>query len=76
MVFGIGLQMIFFTRFSENAGLLCILTRWHIDDPIGRLISQNPNIKVLSYPAIATTDEQHRKEGEALFPSINHLSFY
>lgn len=65
----------FFTRFSENAGLLCILTRWHIDDPIGRLISQNPNIKVLSYPAIATTDEQHRKEGEALFPEHKSLEF-
>lgn len=65
----------FFTRFSENAGLLCILTRWHIDDPIGRLISQNPNVKVLSYPAIATTDEQHRKEGEALFPEHKSLEF-
>lgn len=65
----------FFTRFSENAGLLCILTRWHVDDPIGRLISQNPNIKVLSYPAIATNDEQHRKEGEALFPEHKSLEF-
>ena len=65
----------FFTRFSENAGLLCILTRWHIDDPIGRLITQNPNVKVLSYPAIATNDEQHRKEGEALFPEHKSLEF-
>jgi len=65
----------FFTRFSENAGLLCILTRWHVDDPIGRLISQNPNVKVLSYPAIATNDEQHRKEGEALFPEHKSLEF-
>ena len=65
----------FFTRFSENAGLLCILTRWHVDDPISRLISQNPNVKVLSYPAIATTDEQHRKEGEALFPEHKSLEF-
>lgn len=65
----------FFTRFSENAGLLCILTRWHVDDPIGRLILQNPNVKVLSYPAIATNDEQHRKEGEALFPEHKSLEF-
>ncbi|MCR8526355.1 terminase family protein, partial [Escherichia coli] len=28
----------FFTRFSEDAGLLIILTRWHIDDPVGRLM--------------------------------------
>ena len=65
----------FFTRFSENAGLLCILTRWHIDDPVGRLIAQNPNIKVLSYPAIAIKDEPHRKEGEALFPEHKSIDF-
>lgn len=65
----------FFTRFSEDAGLLCILTRWHIDDPIGRLIAQNPSIKVLSYPAIAITDEKNRKEGEALFPEHKSLEF-
>jgi len=65
----------FFTRFSENAGLLCILTRWHIDDPIGRLITQNPSIKVLSYPAIAIKNEKHRKEGHALFPEHKSIDF-
>ncbi|HNC04417.1 MAG TPA: phage terminase large subunit, partial [Agitococcus sp.] len=65
----------FFTRFSENAGLLCILTRWHIDDPIGRLIQKYPDVKVLSYPAIATNDEKNRKEGEALFPEHKSLDF-
>lgn len=65
----------FFTRFSENAGLLCILTRWHIDDPIGRLIAQKPSIKVLSYPAIAINNEPNRKEGEALFPEHKSIDF-
>ena len=65
----------FFTRFSEEAGLLAILTRWHVDDPIGRLIDRYPDVKVLSYPAIATRDEQHRKEGEALFPEHKSLDF-
>ena len=65
----------FFTRFSENAGLLCILTRWHIDDPIGRLIQKYPDVKVLSYPAIASQNEKHRKEGEALFPEHKSLDF-
>src|SRR6478609_3584866 len=32
----------FFTRFSEEGALLAILTRWHIDDPIGRLIDRYP----------------------------------
>ncbi len=65
----------FFSRFSENAGLLAILTRWHVDDPIGRLIAISPNIKVLSYPAIAIKDEEHRKTGEVLFPEHKSLEF-
>lgn len=65
----------FFTRFSEDAGLLCILTRWHVDDPIGRLIEKYPDVKVLSYPAIADKNEKHRKEGDALFPEHKSLDF-
>lgn len=65
----------FFTRFSEEAGMLAILTRWHVDDPIGRLIEKYPHVKVLSYPAIATRDEKHRKEGEPLFPEHKSLDF-
>ena len=65
----------FFTRFSEEAGLLAILTRWHVDDPIGRLLETDKTVKVLSYPAIAIHDEKHRKEGEALFPEHKSLDF-
>lgn len=65
----------FFTRFSEEAGLLAILTRWHIDDPIGRLKERYPEVKVLSYPAIAEVDEPHRKVGEALFPEHKSIDF-
>lgn len=65
----------FFTRFSEKAGLLVILTRWHIDDPIGRLIEREPRIKVLRYPAIAEVDEPHRRAGEPLFPEHKSLDF-
>ena len=65
----------FFSRFSENAGLLVILTRWHVDDPIGRLIAKDSTVKVLSYSAIATKDEKHRKEGEALFPEHKSIDF-
>ncbi|MGL4757305.1 MAG: phage terminase large subunit [Aeromonadaceae bacterium] len=65
----------FFTRFSEEAGLLAILTRWHVDDPIGRLIKADSTVKVLSYPAIATHDDANRKAGEALFPEHKSLEF-
>lgn len=65
----------FLTRFSEDAGMLCILTRWHIDDPIGRLKEIMPEVKTVSYPAIAIRDEEYRKEGEALFPEHKSLEF-
>lgn len=65
----------FFTRFSDDAGMLAILTRWHIDDPIGRLIERNKDVRVLTYPAIAEVDEPHRKAGEALFPELKSLEF-
>jgi hypothetical protein len=32
----------FLTRFSDSAGLLIIMTRWHLDDPVGRLIERFP----------------------------------
>lgn len=66
----------FFTRFSEHAGMIMILTRWHIDDPAGRLIKSIPDdIKVLTYKAIADEDEEHRNNGEALFHDLKSLDF-
>lgn len=65
----------FLTRFADDGGLISIATRWHIDDPIGRLIERYPKCIVASYPAVATHDEPHRKEGEALFPEHKSLDF-
>jgi predicted phage terminase large subunit-like protein len=66
----------FFTRFSENAGLLMILTRWHVDDPAGRMIAKfGEEIQTVVYKAIATTDEPHRHEGEPLFPELKSAEF-
>jgi predicted phage terminase large subunit-like protein len=66
----------FMSRFSDQAGLISILTRWHIDDPIGRLIeAMVDDIKIISYPAIAEKDEKHRKAGDALFPQLKSLEF-
>lgn len=65
----------FFTRFSENAGLLMILTRWHVDDPVGRLREEFPDVKLLRYPAIAEEDNKYRKAGEPLFPQLKSLDF-
>jgi predicted phage terminase large subunit-like protein len=66
----------FFTRFSAGAGLLAIMTRWHVDDPIGRLRdSMGDKLRVVSYPAIAVRQERFRNEGEALFPEHKPLDF-
>ncbi len=65
----------FMTRFDERAGMLMILTRWHVDDPAGRLIESEAKSRVLSHPAVAIEDEAHRKEGEALFPELKSKAF-
>ncbi|MCK9622012.1 MAG: phage terminase large subunit [Methylobacter sp.] len=65
----------FSTRFADDGALLIILTRWHIDDPVGRLIELDPTVKVLRYPAIAEDDEAHRKADEPLFKEHKSLEF-
>lgn len=65
----------FSTRFSDQGALLIILTRWHIDDPVGRLLAIDKDVKVLKYQAIAEKDEKNRKQGEALFKEHKSLSF-
>ena len=66
----------FFSRFSETAGLLAILTRWHVDDPIGRLRAKfGSKVRVASYSAVATKDEKYRKAGDPLFPEHKSLEF-
>jgi predicted phage terminase large subunit-like protein len=65
----------FFTRFSENAGLINIQTRWAVDDVAGFMRDNFPNVKTLSYPAIAIEDEENRDKGEPLFPELKSLEF-
>jgi predicted phage terminase large subunit-like protein len=65
----------FFGRFSDHAGLLMIMTRWHMDDPLGRWIEHFPNTRVLKYTAIAAHNERYRKKGEVLFPEMKPLEF-
>ena len=65
----------FFGRFSDHAGLVMIMTRWHMEDPVGKWIEYFPQTKVLRYPAIAEEDEKYRKKGEALFPQLKPLEF-
>ena len=65
-----------FTRFSEQGALLMIMTRWHVDDPAGRLIDHfGDRVTIARYPAIAEEDEQYRRAGEPLFPELKSLEF-
>jgi len=78
------LMTVAFTRLSKNAPIIVIGTRWHPDDHIGRLISQNadplkPSFDVISFPAVATEDEYDednefwRAEGAALCPELHPI---
>jgi len=65
----------FSTRFSDDGAFLCICTRWHVDDLIGRLVEMKPSTKVLKYHALAEHDEPNRKQGEPLFPEHKSVEF-
>ena len=70
----------FYTRLSPKSGVLLGMTRWHEDDLAGRLLAEAKNggdqWRVVSFPAIAEEDEEHRNEGDALHPErydLTHL---
>src|SRR3989442_10386844 len=56
------------TRLQEGGGVIVMATRWHMDDPIGRLLEREPGKwKLINFRAIAEEDEPpYRKAGEAL----------
>jgi hypothetical protein len=60
---------VFLPRFDQNAGLLVVQTRWHVDDLMGRFLERQPNIKVLRYPAIAEKDTKHHEWIPAATPA-------
>lgn len=72
-------QSVFRTRAAPGAGILFINTRWHFDDPSGRLIAadeelekigvpsyERENWDVVSYAALAETDEHLMRDGTIL----------
>ena len=69
---------VLYTRLSPNARILIIMTRWHEDDLVGRLINRQEDEygdrwRVISFPALAEEGrgdrhkEDLRQEGEALW---------
>ena len=57
------------TRLSPEGAVIVVMTRWHDDDLVGRILkSENAHLwDVVHLPAIATKDEEFRKQGEALW---------
>lgn len=69
-----------YTRLSPGGGVLLTMTRWHQDDLAGRLLErmaagEGDRWEVISFPAIAARDEEHRREGEALHPERWNLEY-
>lgn len=55
------------TRLSPEGAVILILTRWHDADLAGSILDDSWNI--VEFKAIAEEDEEHRKKGEALWPT-------
>lgn len=61
------------TRLHDGASLIVIMTRWHEDDLIGRLLKRSPRKWIrLRLPAIAEDEDDllQREIGEALCPEL------
>lgn len=60
------------TRLEKGGAVVLIMTRWHTDDLVGRVIEKavemGKKFKRIRFPAIAEEDEKYRKKGEALWP--------
>jgi predicted phage terminase large subunit-like protein len=67
------------TRFSPNASSIVLMTRWHDDDLMGRIMRHRPEYQIIRIPALAdcldaagkafAPDVLGRAEGEALLPT-------
>lgn len=57
-----------YTRLEDNGAVIVIMTRWHEDDLVGRLLRSEEQWEVVSLPAIAEENEEYRLSGEALWP--------
>src|SRR3990172_2712893 len=66
------------TRLHQNGAIILIETRWHEDDLAGRILRSaketGEHWDIISFPAIAEEDEEHRKKGEALWPGMKSIA--
>ena len=62
------------TRLEPNGSIIVIMTRWHDDDIIGRLVNEEEDWEYIRLPAIAEKPDGFREEGDALWPDRYSLS--
>ena len=69
----------FYTRQEGATAIIVIMTRWHLDDLIGRLLAKQEEDEenkednfdkwtVIEFPAIAIKNEDFRDKGDSLWP--------
>lgn len=67
-----------YTRLEKGGAIIIIMTRWHTDDLVGRVLEKTKETgeqwTVISFPAIAERDEKFRKQGEPLWPEKKDLN--
>ena len=57
------------SRLHPNGRVVVIMTRWHEDDLVGRLLAQSESWRLINFPALAeSTDELGREAGQSLWP--------
>ena len=65
------------TRLTPDGAIVIVMTRWRDNDLVGRILeeaklSAGEQWEVITLPAIAESDDENRKEGEALWS--NHFT--
>ena len=67
----------FSTRYEPGSIEVNCATRWHEDDPIGRMLEQDMDgVEVLRLPALCEVPDQYRALGEALWPGTAEKPWY
>lgn len=63
------------TRLSPMGAIVVIQTRWHDMDLAGQILQAEDDWVIINLPAIAETDDEYRKKGEALWPERYSLEW-
>ena len=65
------------TRLEKHGAIIIIMTRWHMDDLVARVLESSKNTgekwEIISFPAVAVVDEKYRRIGEPLWKDKKDL---